>query len=58
MALLFLVFVSSVLVIVFSAIKSTDVCKEALDRAKADPAVIEALGSLSRTDFSCRETQT
>jgi hypothetical protein len=34
-ALLFLVFVSSVLVIVFSAIKSTDVYKEALARAKA-----------------------
>ncbi len=40
--LLFLAFIGSILVIVFSAIKSTDVY-EALDRAKADPAVIEAL---------------
>jgi hypothetical protein len=44
MALLFLVFIGSILVIVFSAMKSTDVYKEALARAKADPAVIEALG--------------
>jgi Cytochrome oxidase complex assembly protein 1 len=44
-ALLFLVFVGSILVIVFSAIKSTDVYKEALARAKSDSAVIEALGS-------------
>src|SRR6266513_4730507 len=44
-ALLFLAFVGSILVIVFSAMKSTDVYKEALARAKADPAVIEALGS-------------
>lgn len=43
--LLFLLFVGSILVIVFSAMKSTDVYKEALSRAKADPAVIEALGS-------------
>jgi hypothetical protein len=50
-ALLFLVFVSSVLVIVFSAIKSTDVYKEALARAKADPAVIEALGSPIKDGF-------
>jgi Cytochrome oxidase complex assembly protein 1 len=42
-ALLFLAFVGSMLVIVFSAMKSTDVYKEALARAKADPAVIEAL---------------
>ena len=57
-ALLFLVFVSSGLVIVFSAIKSTNVYKEALARAKADPAVIEALGSPIKDGFSCRETQT
>jgi len=43
--LLFIVFVGSILVIVFSAMKSTAVCKEALARANADPAVIEALGS-------------
>ena len=58
-ALLFLAFVGSILVIVFSAMKSTDVYGEALARAKADPAVIEAPPvRLSRTDFSCRETQT
>jgi hypothetical protein len=43
--LLFLAFIGSILVIVFSTMKSTDVYREALARAKADPAVIEALGS-------------
>jgi hypothetical protein len=50
-ALLFLTFVGSILVIVFSAMKSTDVYKEALARAKADPAVIEALGSPIKDGF-------
>jgi len=50
-ALLFLAFVGSILVIVFSAMKSTDVYKEALARAKADPAVIEALGSPIKDGF-------
>jgi hypothetical protein len=45
MALLFVVFVGSVVVIVFSAVKSTDVYKNALARARSHPAVIEALGS-------------
>ena len=44
-ALLFVVFVGSVVVIVFSAVKSTDVYKDALARAKSHPALIEALGS-------------
>jgi Cytochrome oxidase complex assembly protein 1 len=44
-ALLFVAFVGSIVLIVFSAVKSTDVYKDALARAKADPAVIEALGS-------------
>ena len=44
-ALLFLIFAGSIIVIVFSAMKSTDVYKEALERAKADSSVIEALGS-------------
>jgi hypothetical protein len=44
-ALLFVVFAASVVVIVFSAVKSTDVYKDALARAKSHPAVIEALGS-------------
>jgi hypothetical protein len=50
-ALLFLAFVASIVVIVFSAMKSTDVYKEALARAKADPAVIEALGSPIKDGF-------
>ena len=50
-ALLFLAFVGSILVIVLSAMKSTDVYREALARAKADPAVIEALGSPIKDGF-------
>src|SRR6266436_4489108 len=50
-ALLFLTFVGSILVIVFSAMRSTDVYREALARAKADPAVIEALGSPIKDGF-------
>ena len=49
--LLFIVFVGSILVIVFSAMKSTAVYKEALARANADPAVIEALGSPIKDGF-------
>jgi hypothetical protein len=45
MALLFVAFAASVVLIVFTAVKSTDVYKDALTRAKAHPAVIEALGS-------------
>ena len=44
-AVFFVAFVSLVLLIVFSAVKSTDVYKDALARAKAHPAVIQALGS-------------
>ena len=51
MALLFLAFVGSILLIVFSAMKSTDVYKQALARAKAHPAVIEALGSPIKDGF-------
>jgi Cytochrome oxidase complex assembly protein 1 len=51
MATLFLMFIGSILVIVFSAMKSTDVYREALARAKADPAVIEALGSPIKDGF-------
>ena len=43
--MLFVVFVGSIVLIVFSAIKSSDVYKDALARAKTHPAVIEALGS-------------
>ena len=42
---LFIAFVVSIALIVFSAMKSTDVYKDALARAKVHPAVIEALGS-------------
>jgi Cytochrome oxidase complex assembly protein 1 len=49
--LLFLAFIGSILVIVVSAIKSTDVYKVALARAKADPAVIEAVGSPIKDGF-------
>ena len=51
LALLFLTFVGSILVIVFNAMRSTDVYREALARAKADPAVIEALGSPIKDGF-------
>ena len=50
-ALLFVAFVGSILLIVFSAAKSTDVYKEALARAKADTAVIETLGSSIKGGF-------
>src|ERR1700676_3344233 len=42
---LFALFVCSIVLIVFGAMKSTDVYKDALAKAKANPAVIEALGS-------------
>ena len=43
--MLFVVFVGSIALIVFSAVKSSDIYKDALARAKTHPAVIEALGS-------------
>ena len=45
MVLLVVAFVASIALIIFSAVKSTDVYKDALARAKSHPAVIEALGS-------------
>ncbi len=45
MVVLFVAFVGSIALIVFSAMKSTDVYKEASARAKANPVVISALGS-------------
>jgi cytochrome oxidase complex assembly protein 1 len=50
-ALLFLAFALSIVLIVFGAMKSTNVYKEALARAKADPAVIGALGSPIKDGF-------
>lgn len=42
---LFVAFIGLIVMIVFSALKSSDVYKNALARAKSNPAVIEALGS-------------
>src|SRR5215212_2082477 len=47
----FVGFVASIILIMFSAFKSTDVYKDALARAKANPAVIEALGSPIKEGF-------
>ena len=41
----FAAFITLMVVLVFGALKSGDVYKEALAQAKAEPAVIEALGS-------------
>src|SRR5215212_8348652 len=38
-------FVCAIVFIAFGALKSTDVYKTALARAKSDPAVVEALGN-------------
>jgi hypothetical protein len=44
-AVLFVLFVGSVVLIVLSTVKSTVVYKNALARARAEPSVIEELGS-------------
>jgi len=51
MFLLFVAFVGSIALIVFSAVKSTDVYKDALTLAKTHPSVIEALGSQIKEGF-------
>jgi len=51
MLILFVAFVGSIAFIVFSAMKSTDVYKDALARAKADSVVIAALGSPIQEGF-------
>jgi Cytochrome oxidase complex assembly protein 1 len=43
--ILFVAFIMSIVLIVFGAMKSTDVYKDAVAKAKANPAVIEALGA-------------
>src|SRR6266496_3858623 len=48
---LFVAFVGSIVVIVFSAIKSTEPYKDAFTKAKMHPAVIEALGSPIKKGF-------
>ena len=50
-AVLFVAFVGSIVIIVFSAIKSTDPYKDAFAKAKMHPAVIEALGSPIKEGF-------
>jgi len=47
----FVAFVGSIALIVFGAMKSTDVYKEALTRAKANSAVIDILGSPIKEGF-------
>ena len=51
MLTLLVTFVASIALIVFSAMKSTDVYKDALARAEAHPSVIEALGSPIKEGF-------
>src|SRR5438552_212025 len=51
MLMLFVIFVGSVALIVFSAMKSADVYKDALARVQAHPSVIEALGSPIKEGF-------
>ena len=48
---LFVAFVGSIVIIVFSAIKSTDPYKDAFAKAKMHLAVIEALGSPIKEGF-------
>jgi hypothetical protein len=48
---LFVVFVCSIALIVFRAVKSTDVYKDALARAQAHSSAIEALGSPIKEGF-------
>ena len=49
--ILFGVFVGSIALIAFSAMKSTDVYKDALARAQVHPSVIEALGAPIKEGF-------
>ena len=51
MLVLFVAFVASVALIVFSAMKSTDVYKDASARARADSAVTDALGQPIKEGF-------
>ncbi len=45
MTMLFVTFICLVVLVVFSAVKSTAVYQDSLSSAKTNPAVIEALGS-------------
>ncbi len=51
MLVLFVSFIASVALIVFSAMKSTEVYKDALARVQAHSSVIEALGSPIKEGF-------
>jgi Cytochrome oxidase complex assembly protein 1 len=48
---LFAAFIISIVMIVVGAMKSTDVYKQALERARESPAVIEALGAPIKEGF-------
>ena len=48
---LFIAFVVSIALIVFSAVKATDVYKDALARARVNPSVIEMIGSPIKEGF-------
>jgi formylmethanofuran dehydrogenase subunit D len=50
-SVLFLAFVGAIVMIIFSAIKSTEPYEDAFARAKMNPAVIEALGSPVKKGF-------
>jgi hypothetical protein len=58
LVVLFVGLVTSVVLIAFSAVKSTDVYKDAVARAKSHPAGIEALGSHITKEFWSQGTQT
>ena len=51
MLLLVVAFVAFIIAIVFGAMKSADVYKTALSRAKGNPAVVDALGSPIEAGF-------
>ena len=50
-AAFFIIFVASIVIVVFSAMKSTDLYKDALARARENAAVIDALGSPIKAGF-------
>jgi hypothetical protein len=51
MVVLFVAFIAGIVLLVFGAMKSSDVYKDALAKAKTEPAVTEALGSPIKDGF-------
>ncbi len=51
MVVLFVAFIVGIVLLVFGAMKSSDVYKDALAKAKTEPAVTEALGSPIKDGF-------